>query len=568
MSNLVPNGATGGLGEVLREPPGFDEVDAARLPLGTHICMLGWFPRTNATGDRSGEYQPTVLALEAGDGAAPGSADLFRLRPSTGQWQEIAHSGGAGSIAMEGAYPDDSAEIHLRDWAVMPAGATPRTNLTNGGGGGGIINEPAFVWTDLHDPVMVYPVFDGGVDTEDGDYEVLTRAFGDGAVAFRARSVEAWGDRLNFLNTIENGTHYRWRLRRTGLNTADPDTAVDGSGFMDFRDFTEDGYRVEGLGNLLACYFGDGVAVVRRSGNPVAPYERQILTTKRGLLSTHSLANMGDGTHFGLFTDGWHFLNSSGQFAEAGLAEFNGVPTYKWKHTFLDRLDMDYRERIFLYYDQINRWIWMSLPLDGAANNQETWIYDPHGDRVFPAPIPLTYMTAVNEQIKTGVTIGGLPAESVDGTIGGLTGTIGSYGAKYGTKAIIHGTHNGLVMMHDPSLSTQINLNSREAEQPAYLYRTVLTSVGKPRTLKTAQRLTMECINSGGTDPTFQVFGNTGQSESGVAPITGNTGDAVAAFRHFRFSSSQMGFQVSGRGPVQARSFELEAYDYDVEPRT
>jgi hypothetical protein len=571
MYNLVPGGAAGGSGEVLEVPPGFEELDTANLPLGggDHILLLGWFPRTDVSGDRSGEFQPTIMAIEAGDGGTPGTGRLFRLQPSTAAWQEIAHSDLAASVALSGDYPGDTAETHLYDWAVMPNGASPRTDLSPGTDGvNPDITEPAFVFTNLLDPVMVYPVDPGAGSSEHGDYEILTAAFGAGASAFRARSVEAWGDRLNYLNTIEDGVHYRQRLRRTGLGTADPDPAVDGSGSLDFRDFTEDGYRVEGLGNLLACYFGDGVAVVRRSGNPVAPYEVQTLTTKRGLLSTHSLANLGDGTHLGIFSDGWFFLNSSGQFTEAGLAEVGGVPTSKWKHTFLNRLDMDLRERIYLFYDQINRWVWLTLPMDGAPENQETWIYEPHGDRVFPTSIPATVFGAVNQQLEAGVLIGGLPAESGDGTIGGLTGTIGSFGAKYGTKAIIHGTNNGLVMMHNPNLSTQVNIGSRQAEEAAYLYKTVLSSAGSPRTLKTAHRLLMEHVKTSGGDPTFRVFGNAGLSEQGVVSLAaGSDGDVVTVSQHFRTSSRQLGFEVSGRGPIQIRNFELDAYDYGVEPK-
>ena len=383
MKGLVPRTDISGRGEVLRTFPGFTHIDAdytdssASNParLGDHgsstedIVGLEFFPRVNAAGDTSGEFDDTTIAITAGNGTTPGSAQVWRVRPTTGLWQEIPHSGDPQTTAISGAYPDTPDGVQLCDVAVVAFDGSPRTNLSATAEGG-----PLMVFTNNHDPVQVYAVDEepGVTDSQqNGDYEDLHVAvFGD----FKARSVELWGDRLNFLNTVESGTRHRQRLRRTAIGNADPDTTNDGSGALDFLDFNGEGLRVESLGNVLACYFEDGISFVRRTGQSASPYTVQTVTTERGLLATHALCNLGAGVYFGIFTDGWFYITENGQFKEVGSVDIEGNPQNKFTDSFYTRLQMDKRARIDCRYDAVNKWVWITAPFSGADFNYETWI--------------------------------------------------------------------------------------------------------------------------------------------------------------------------------------------------
>ena len=567
IEGLIPRGDESGLGEVMGKFPGFNHVDSTYAATGTgvlgdhanttnDITGLFMFARTNGSGLIAGEFDDTTIAITGGNDTTAGSCQVYRIKPSTGLWDEITEGGGGtpASIALTGSYPGKVASslAQLMSFAVMPASPTLRAGLTAVDAG-----TPTLVFTNNHDNVKMYAVQAGG-SSEDGTYEDLTEALGTGTSGFKARSVTAWGDRLNFLNTSESGSRHRQRLRRTAIGDPDPDPALDGSGAIDFQDFQEDGLRVEGLGNVLACYFGDGVAFVRRTFQSVSPYTTQIITKSRGLLSTHSLADLGGGIHFGLFTDGWFFLNENGQFQEAGIASIDGIPTPKWRDTFFNRLDMDERDRIDVRYVAREQQIYMTLPMDGATENQEVWVYDIKGDRVFTRTIPATKFGSTNLQLSSGTTIG-----SLAGTIGSLSGIIGSFAPTFGLESFIHGTATGMVVAHDKDLTTIIDTANGGNATESWKYSTVLTGLGGPRFLKTVREIIIEFVLVTSGSFTVKLIGNAGnRSETQTFTIdSGANGDVQTLIRGFRYSNSQIAMEITGSIPVNFRSIDIDMRD-------
>ena len=94
------------------------------------------------------------------------------------------------------------------------------------------------------------------------------------------------------------------------------------------------GLNGQGAGRLvLELARAKGISV-RETGLASAPNAVQILDTDRGLLGTHAVCSISNNLHFGIFDDGWWFLDSSGRWKEAGVTQFNGRPVEKWRRTF------------------------------------------------------------------------------------------------------------------------------------------------------------------------------------------------------------------------------------------
>ncbi len=557
VANLIPRTDPSGRGEGLFHFPGFDHLDStyddttSGTELGEdvgsshHIVGLGYFPRRDSDGETRGEFDETTFAITAGDATAD-SCEVWRLLPSTGLWQQIAP--GPNTAALVGAYPasEEQNGVQLFDYAVTPFSATPRNGsleaMTDGG--------PLLVFTNNYDNVQVYAVDDTGTQ-EDGDYEDLHV---EDFTTFKARSVELWGDRLNFFNTYETDTRYARRLRRTAIGTADPDPGNDGSGALDLEGFSGEGLRVEALGNVLACYLEDGVAFVRRTGQAVSPYTVQEVTTTRGLLATHALCNLGGGIHFGLFTDGWFYINENGQFKEVGITNVDGVPTPKWRETFFRRLNMNLRARIDVQYDHTNRWIYLTLPLDDDEENSEVWVYEIEKDRLWTRDISVTKFGGSNVQVRTATTIGGL-----SGTIGGLGGTIGSYAAAFGVQQMLHGTSTGHVYRHTPEAFTEIDKDTGNTVTPSWLYETVLTGYDRPHEYKSVAEVFVEAYLT-----TSDSFSGTVTNEDGetsivtYSPTAAEVGTVATLSGQHRFSGTQLSHALTGQAPFGMRSQRLD----------
>lgn len=530
-------------GEVLMPDAGFARVDSANLPLadvgGSHrnVTMLAQFNRTTSVGaDSSGEYGPVLVALVGGETGTGGSTTFWRLLQA-GTWEEVPWSI-AGTDPPIGHIPSADREF-LSDWAEFPAGAPGR------GAYNGNIDEPVFVWCNLNDRVMVYPIDDGVTGIEDSAFETLTDRFG---ADFKAATVEHFGGRLYFGNTIENGTHHRQRIRRTALFTADPLETSPGAGVKDIRDFSGDLLRLEKLGDLMAAYFTDGVAFIRVTDVATSPDRVQLLREKRGLLSTHSVVSVGSQEHFGIYDDGWFFLDPSGRWTEAGLVEIDGVQTPKWKETFYNLLDVEKRHRTVVSYD--GRFVRIAFTANGQTDNQEVWIFDPRGNRVFRDTYPVVCWGEMERTLAAAEIWSGQTE-----TWSQISGTWASLAAQFGLKATHHGTTGGHVLSHNYDGISQFD--GANDVNPSFSYTFMLSAIGDPTKFKRALKLWIEQVHSASPAVTIRVSGDSTEGfEEGSVDLSsvGIPGDVNTVFRTFNFTAANLQFKVSGTSPVRMRS--------------
>jgi hypothetical protein len=564
VQGLVARPDPSGRGELLMPDFGFapstQEDPIVSLPLGADantdlaITLLFMHPRTDASGDRTGEFQLVPVAISAGNETNAGSMELWWFVPSTQLWTEAVFdtSGGAITAPMGG-------RERLADVAIMPSGAPNR------GAYRGPVNQPAAVIANGFDPVQIFPC-----GTAAGAQAHMFQDLTNQHAPFIARTVEAFNGRIYFGNTSEAGTHHRQRIRWTAPFTADPLVTNVGAGALDVRDFNRDLLRLEKLGNVMAAYFEDGVAFLRNTGVATAPVAIQVLKEKRGLISTHAMTPVGDNAHFGIFDDGWWLLDASGRWTELGVATIDGVRVPKWRDTFFNNLDIDNRSRLAVSYDGF--YIRIAYPTTGEDDIEDVWIYDPRTDRVFTDRYPVTCWGLVDAQIATQVLWSS--AVIVGETWSTIIGSWSSFGARYGLQNLMHGSLNGWVMTHDADLITRWNTATLTQEFPGYTFRSPFSSLGEPRFLKTAQKLWVEFIHANSPDMTLRVSGGSFDgaevAESGVVSLqpTGyEAGAVLTAFRTFNLTATNLFFEVSGTSPVAIRSFESDFIIHPWEER-
>jgi hypothetical protein len=577
-------------GEVLGLPDGFRQVDPTRLPLGDGstlpgtppnddpVVRLDQFGRVSPTGGTTPgevgvlEFVLTPMAVTAGSGAAE-SGNMYRIN-ATGQWTFINESV-ATSAAQALTAPRDGRtnSPSLPDSCTAPFGATARAVTTAAPDDNlqsGTINEPAWIYTNDVDRVMVFPsttVGAAGTNAAVHEYEPLTRVAA--LEPFLAKSCETWNGRVYFLNTSEAGTRRQQRLRRTAKFTCDPDPAIVGAGFYDFRDFEGEGLRIETLGDVLAVYFSSGVAFLRPTGVPTSPDEPQILSTERGLLSTHGVTAIGRNVHFGIFTDGWWLLDQSGRWQELGVVNIDGKVIPKWRQSFYQEIPPNQRHRLYCYYDQPNNLIYIVRPTNENPDPREVWIYDPTSDRVFIENYPVTVFGTFTPLTQAAIAIDALP-----GTIDSLTGTIDSFGQVVGfPKARVHGDAAGFVYNHRRDVvgfHGQERANIPTVQDPDWLFRVGLRSPAGFRNLVTVDRVSLEYFNhENSSNVSITVQGPSADSSQTRSVVLegGNPENLRSRDAWFRYTSQAPGLSVSGTGEFHIRSVAVDVFSDGVEPR-
>lgn len=460
----------------------------------------------------------------------------------------------------------------MPDSCVAPFGATARAVVGGAGADGqsGPIQEPAWIFTNDLDEVMVFPSSTAETLAGTHAYEPLTSVAaldGAGALGFKAKSVETWNGRVYFLNTSETGTRRPQRLRRTAKFTCDPDPAIVGSGFYDFRDFQGEGLRIETLGDVLAVYFSDGVAFLRPTGVPTSPDEPQVLSIERGLLSTHGLTAIGRNVHFGIFTDGWWLLDQSGRWQELGVVNLDGKVIPKWRQTFYEDIPADRRHRLYCHYDQPTNLIYIARPTTLAPDPQEVWIYDPTSDRVFLEHYPVTCFGSVTPPAVAGVTINALP-----GMIDSLPGTIDSFAPVPGfPKVRLHGDLTGFVYQHRRDIVDYDSAsNPASVQSPPWTVGMGLRSPAGFRNLTTVDRVSLEYFNHlNSAAVSVEVHGPSvdGSQTQSVTLDSGNDEDLRYRDAWFRFSSTAPGVKLSGTGEFHLRGIAVDVWIEPHEPR-
>jgi hypothetical protein len=561
-------------GEVLMTLPGWQKVsnDGADLPIGgaadNSVIMLAEFPRTEdydtKEGEQSGEFTNTLLAWVGGDGVGllagtENSAELWRVLPSTEVWERIAHTNvGPGTTDRPGGGRDA-----IPDFAVFSAGASARTAFS------GNVTEPVFIITNNVDPVYIFPGDDGTHTFED-----LTD---DPALdPFKAQSCEVFNNRVYFLNTMEATNRYRQRLRRTPPFTCDPKISAVGAGSLDLKDFSGAGLRLLRLGTVMVAYFEDGVAFIRATGNYTAPDAVQTVSTSRGLISTHSIVNIGNDLHFGIFTDGWFYLDPSGRFQEVGMKDVGGAAQGKWKDTFYSILSKEpvMRGRLYCQYDQAANQILISIPTGSQPTTDENstvWVYDIQSDRVWPDSYEALCFGAYSRQLSGAPTYASTTKTYI--TIG--SATYASLEARFGLKAVAHGTSNGYVFQHEPEFYDRAEEAASGTSPVTWSYTSHHLHSESPRNLLTVDRLLIEHIGLFNTSAlTFTLTdGTLGSAQTSTASLlTGTDGQTIATSGDIaisgtfdRYSGRNLDLQFSGSGAFMLRAIEADIFDEQVE---
>ncbi|MBK25948.1 MAG: hypothetical protein CME70_18245 [Halobacteriovorax sp.] len=598
-------------GEVLTNTSGYvqqsnyrnigSSSDETQLGHSDSICKitrLDLFESRTAAGAPTNDTSDSGMALTAGNGSTVGSGKLYKLVPNTNKWTEIDfRTTNTGSIAVfhtdsemkateagdtTGTYPFKS----MPDSCVFSSGA-PIRKITDAESSPAaqnmFITEPVFIFTNNSDPVNVFPCLTGVYE-----YQPLTDKLGSGTAVttakadFRAVSVESFGDRVYFLNTYEATVRHPQRLRRTARGTADPDPANVGSGYIDLDQFAGAGLRVETLGNVLVCYFEDGVAFIRETGLATAPNSVQVLDNQKSLVGTHAVTRISDNEHFGIFDDGWWILDSNGRWREVGVAEAGGARFDKWKRTFYSLCDTHNEGyRVQTFFDEENRWVYITVPVDSSEITQ-VWIYDIDSDRVW---VDSYTSDTANKQ---GVTVFGT-AVSRDasaiawsdvgddtswgtGSGGGTwdddfpeTPTWGSLAPAIGTHKMYHGNESGILFEHHCDIYT------KAGEEPNWLYDAAQKS---SRWLQTLDRLKIEYVTSpiGGNITVSAKAGKTLSGQSAAIATSEEDGDnfihnILSTNNTFRVTNENLGFQIAGKVPIKIRGFYVDYLENNVERR-
>jgi hypothetical protein len=335
-----------------------------------------------------------------------------------------------------------------------------------------------------------------------------------------------------------------------------------GSGAFDIRDFSGDLLRLEKLGDLLVAYFTDGTAFIRLSDVATAPDRVQLLREKRGLLATHAVTSVGNQEHFGIFDDGWFFLDPSGRWTEVGMLNIDGKHVPMWKETFYNLIDMNNRHRTVVSYD--GRYVRIAFTaLGGDTDNQEVWVFDPRGNRVFRDRYPVTVWGEHNVQIKAATDWDDLTESWSD-----LLGSWASMSAQFGVKALMHGTTTGHVMTHSYDTRTRYSGDLELTFSPFYQFVSMNSSGGDPTRLKTFLKLWMEHIYTGAGKSSLRLEADGQDSAANVSfNADSSPGDIDTIFRNFNVTSVNFRFGVRGTAPILIRSLLADIATTPMEER-
>ncbi len=369
---------------------------------------------------------------------------------------------------------------------------------------------------------------------------------------FRAASVTNAHERVFFLNTYENGGSHPQRLRwsTVGWSTvaaANFDTSKAGAGAADLNAFQRPGVKVLPIGQSLACYFEDGVALVRWTGNVTNPFTIASMDRRRGLLSANAACDIGNGTHFGVFDDGFFLFNENGQWQELGVTVANGTRIRKFTEQFFDTLDWRYRKTINVLYDRERRFVYInfSTGTGGIASNNKTWIYEFETDRLWP-------------QIFT---IGGASG----GTAEWPTAMCIARDKSALKMRVVHASRRGYVWEHNGDTS---DTGARDGTNTVWRYQTGYQSLGDPFVRKTItahsisyQQLAAACTiaaesRDGRTNAIIDGTSVSKTQNTVEGGITTNGGEQGVMKLPVHGTAYSMQHRFSGTHPIRIHGFE------------
>jgi hypothetical protein len=557
-----------GHGLVLRHDDGYKGVGAASL-----AGLGGWGARgVTMLGQYTDDANPPAIQRIAIVSGVEGATDCILARMTgAATWALLTIDGGAAA----GDIPEADREA-LWDHAVFPFGCPTRTNW---GGAAANITGPCMVMCNADENQPVSPVLVTPNDLAVTAYDELQC---DPAITpnpdFLATSVESFDGRMHFLATGEGGiaNFFPQRHRWSAVGTAYPNEAILGSGYLDLAEFQTRGLRIESLGNKLALYFEDGVAFQIPTKFYADAYRPQVISRSRGLMGTHALCAISPERHFGIFDDGWWFLDASGRWSEAGrlvLEETKGKSheLTKWKYTFYDGLDYDNKHRTVCTYDQFRKVIRIAYTSNSSDDNTNILNYHWPTDTCWKDEYPSAVTTwgAYDRQIRAGETWGVGGANDIDPgavqtlTWADVTGNWDSYAPQFIDEVVVHGDLNGLVFERDPSIVTYNDV------QPLHSYQTHRQSRNEnPLLSQTFHRFGVEYINLGSAGLGVQVSSTEGSQLQGLSLNEDSTGSLQTAYAHFRLHGNHHDFLVAGYGAIAIRSFQPEMLVYGYNDRS
>lgn len=520
--------------------------DPADLPLGDDSAGVAEAPATNPQ-PIVGLYQNfrrdnqlLQQLATTGDNGGAETGHLFRVAGS-GSWTAVPFAGGGAAQAGGG----DA----LCDFTSYP----PGIDFTGAGTGGGHV-----IFTNDVDNVYAYdPVDDEYRDISDPTFDVgvLLGGYSNVPVNFKARSVCTYDERLVFCNTVENSVEWPQRVRWTNPSATNPDFTATGAGAADLVDLKEELLRVETFGSVVAVYGRDGVAFLTRTFLKTRPWNLTYVTKGRGLLGTHSLVPIKRDVHFGLFTDGFFFLDSSGRFTQVGMANVGGKQMRKFTEYFINEvIDLDSRDKIVMGYDPFYDWIRIGVPsVEGSGEIDQVWVYDIRTDSIWPDKYNATYFSNWNRTLTTAATWG-VPPVATWGVADPLTW--GDTAPQFEFRRAVHGTSDGLVFIRDP------DTHLRDGLPVSWVFESAMhdvTTGGLSNTLKTLDRIAIEFTNLG--NPNYTVGARCQRGHLATRAIEADVGalglvQTNQAF--FRKISTHFSLYLAGTSPVEIRGAMLD----------
>ena len=587
--DLLGTGVRGLVGRKTNANPG-DIVGAVG-----EIIALGSLHRTTSAGATTGTSDITSMALVSKAGADT-YGGLYRI-DDTGTWDNCEPEAAADGILASLDGNISSTWVNsMPHMVAYPGGNTSHTNSLGQ-------NVPIMVICSTSSDVVFWP---SNMDRPAGfpTYERLDDTGGATFTKFMARTAAYWNGRMYFLNTNEDvgggNVFHRRRIRRTAIGDAS-EFAAAGSGARDIREFEKDGVRLEPLGEVLACYFEDGVGFLRATHNASNPDEWETITQERGLLSTHGVVDVGNNVHFGVFTDGWYFLSANGEWSKVGQIPIDGTPLDRWQTTFYRNLDWNNRHRIQVKYAKKTNEILIAYPRNDGV--EQVWIYDINTDRVWIDDYPVTCFGAYTQNLRAELIAKDLengdevplgwesfftaidPAlvSAADPALftrdvlasemtiaASLTGNI------KGLDQIVHGNRVGLVYIHHDSLTFRGSdtIPGRTSVEPTFLFETGLRNIEAASKWLTVDRIKTEFVNYqpvnvGNSDAILTVYCNASEtSQSFTMDLDKGVANSIHSdWGWFRFTSVAPGFRVSGTSPVAIRALTLNIMAHDDEAR-
>ena len=497
---------------------GFVRVDNSNLPLGD----AGAEPVVGLFGYRDNLTNSRRLAVT-------GDASWGRVyQLEAGLWEEVTWAGdGGGQIKGDSANPDAG----LVSFTFFPAG-----NF--------------LVFCNYHDDVMRW--------TQGSTYSVFEDTYFDN---FGAKTVETFGSRLVFANTRENSVAYPSRVRWTNVSASPTlDEGTVGTGFTTLDDLEGEGLRLLKLGNVLACYFDKGVALLQPTILPTAAFARQFVSHDRGLLSTHSAVNLGSGVHFGIFNDGWFFFESTGRWTERGIRNVGGRRYHAFKDEFYNSLNFNSRSRVTCALDRNRRFIRIAFPTavgdtEDATAPDTVWIYDVDTDTVWPDEYNTNQPNCWGEYEDLTAD---QSWDSFSGDLWKDNDDIrwGEYGSRAGKFRQTHGTTDGLVFRHAGDATERL----KDGQTSSWLWQGHRQDMDSPILWKMGDKLYVRYVRQDTGQPfTAQVITEQGGSAgTSMAQLKGFEGTEQIDYVNVRTSGKRLGVQISGMGKVSLRGFDLQ----------